>query len=48
MYTHRFNGHFLGQPRLASCSIDSRSPVSLILSILTGQTTFRTHNGIVS
>jgi len=36
-HTHRFNGHFPGKPGLASCPLDSQSPVILILSILTGQ-----------
>ena len=34
-HTHRFNGHFPGKPGLASCPLDSQSPVILILSILT-------------
>jgi len=30
-------GHFPGKPGLAGCSLDSKSPVILILSFLTGQ-----------
>jgi len=37
-HIHRFNGHFRGQPMLASCPLDSQFPVVLILSILTGET----------
>ena len=33
-HTHHFNGHFAGKHGLASCPIDTQSPVILILSIL--------------
>ena len=40
-----FNGHFPGKPGLASCCLDSLSPVSFIVSILKKQTkTLCTHS----
>jgi len=36
-HMHRFNGHFPSKPGLASCSLDSQSPVILILSMLPRQ-----------
>jgi len=36
-HTHHFNNHFLCKPGLASCALDSQSPVILMLSILTVQ-----------